>query len=125
MIAQRGVFVMNCQMKSDGGDCVVLKLEGDLTIQVAGELRDAVLRAQESAGHLALNLETVTGVDVSCLQVFCSAHRTLVKSGRQLSLVHPVPASFMQSVREAGYERERGCALDIHHTCLWSMGANP
>jgi anti-anti-sigma regulatory factor len=113
----------NCsEIRNDSEDCVTLLLEGDLTIQNARELRDAVLRAQEKGASVSLNLEKVTGADVSCLQVFCSAHRSLVKSGRRLSLLRPVPAPFMQAVRETGYERERGCALDTHHTCLWSIG---
>lgn len=116
---------MNCQVIDDSGDRVVLMLEGDLTIQTACELRNAVVQSQENTAHLALNLEKVTGADVPCLQVFCSAHRTLVKSGRRLSIVRPLPAPFMQIVREAGFQREHGCAFDNHHTCLWSTGENP
>ncbi|MEW6669064.1 MAG: STAS domain-containing protein [Thermodesulfobacteriota bacterium] len=115
---------MNCEMRNDAGDCVVLMLEGDLTIQNARELREAVLRAQETAASLSLNLEKVTAADVSCLQVLCSAHRTLVKSRRRMSLLKPLPAPFVRSVQEAGFERERGCALDSHHTCLWCIGGD-
>jgi hypothetical protein len=35
-----------------------------------------------------------------------------------------VPEAFDRVVRQAGYNRERGCALDAHHTCLWCSGRN-
>lgn len=116
---------MNCQTKEESGDRVTLNLEGDLTVQNACALRDAIVQAQETGRHLALNLENVTGADVSCLQLFCSAHRTLVKSDRRLTLVRPLPEIFDGIVRQAGFNRERGCALDIFHDCLWCTGGNP
>jgi anti-anti-sigma regulatory factor len=116
---------MNYQIMGEPGDQSVLRLEGDLTILTARELKDAIMQSQKSGRHLALNLEKVIGADVSCLQVFCSAHRTLAKSNRRLTFDGPLPETFVRIVRQAGFNRERGCALDVHHTCLWCTGGNP
>jgi anti-anti-sigma factor len=124
-VNKRG-FIMNCQIMEESVDRVVLMLEGDLTVQTACELRDVIVQAQETGRHLGLNLEKVTGADVSCLQVFCSAHRSLAKSDRRLTFTGPLPESFARVIRQAGFNRERGCALDVHHTCLWCTGGgNP
>jgi hypothetical protein len=45
-----------------------------------------------------------------------------VKEGRRLSVIRPAPEPFERTVREAGFERERGCVLDAQHNCLWMTG---
>lgn len=100
----------------------VLHLEGDLTIERAGTLRDALVQAMDKAKQVILEIEKVGEVDVACLQVFCSAHRTYVQSGQTLSFSGPLSEEFLKSMEKAGFERDRGCPLDCNHTCLFVMG---
>ena len=97
-----------------------LTLDGELTIQCAGELKDSLVKSQESVESLLLNLEGVAGTDISCLQVLCSAHRASVKSNKQLGFTGSIPASFKQTVRDAGYAKEV-CCTDGCGSCLWAI----
>jgi anti-anti-sigma factor len=113
-------MVMESQTEM-AGDPVVLELEGPLDVQNAGELRDVLMQAMQGK-PLALRLNKVVSVDVAILQVLCSVHRTMSASGFNLTIVDEISRSLKKSVADAGYLRERGCALDVYGTCLWSKG---
>ena len=108
-------------MKNDKGQ-ETLKLAGDLKIERAGELRDTLLRAFEGTGDLLVDVTGVNEVDVACLQVFCSAHRSFLKAGRLLAFESTPPPEFSKTLAEAGFGRERGCTLNRTRTCLWALG---
>lgn len=97
----------------------VLTLKGALTIERANELKLVLLDALDKNDNVVLNLEAVTEVDLSCLQLLCSAHRTSLDRHKQLSLEGRQPESFQQTVRDAGYTRPVGCHKESHQRCLW------
>jgi anti-anti-sigma regulatory factor len=100
----------------------VLRLEGDLGIEQAGELREIFIREMEIQGPLNLNLDGVKTAHVACLQILCSAHRTFWTSGQGLTLDGPLPPLFNQALEDAGFDREKGCPLDSTQTCLFASG---
>lgn len=106
--------------KEDSGQTGTLKLDGELCIQRAAELKRILLNAQKGAGPVLLNLEGVTDVDLSGLQLICAAHRLAVKSNKSLSI--DVSARFRQAAMDAGYKGDRGCTFDQDQTCLWRRG---
>jgi len=106
--------------KSD--DVEILALKGALTIECANELKSMLLDALNKKDHVVLNLEGVKEVDLSCLQLLCSAHRTSLKFHKQLTLAGRQPESFQQAVRDAGFTRQVGCHKDPHQKCLWIGG---
>jgi anti-anti-sigma regulatory factor len=107
---------------NDEKEQINLVLTGDLKIEQAQALRDTLLQAWEEDKNVILNIDQVNDVDVACLQVFCAAHRTFLKSGSRLIFNGPLPSLFQSSVEEAGFGRERGCTLNRTKTCLWAHG---
>ncbi len=103
-------------------DMGVLTLDGELTIEHAGELKKILIHAMDSAEHVDIKLKKVSEVDLSCLQVLCSAHRTAFKSNKQLTLSSKDSEIFQQMVRGSGYVRHDSCALNPHKGCLWCGG---
>ncbi len=112
---------MNFKLEPSGG-ASVLTLDGELTIEHAGELKKMLIEAMDSAESVDIKLEEVTGVDLSCLQLLCSAHRTALKSRKQLTLSSEESDAFQQMVRDVGYARHDGCALNPGPGCLWCGG---
>jgi anti-anti-sigma regulatory factor len=106
----------------DQKDQTTVVLTGDLKISQAGPLKDTLVQALKGGKDMALDIEQVGEVDVACLQVFCAAHRTFLQSGRRLIFNGPLPSLFQKSMEEAGFGRERGCALNRTKTCLWVQG---
>jgi anti-anti-sigma regulatory factor len=96
-----------------------LTLDGDLTVNRAEELRMLLIKALIDADQVRVEFGPVTGVDLSCLQLLCSAHRSAGRMQRRLSLSGDWPEPFKQTVEQAGYARHTGCRLDSDHSCLW------
>ncbi len=107
---------------ADGGDAGTLLLEGDLTVQRAAELHAALRDSLSRAAHITLNFERVTGIDLSCLQLLCAAHRSAEKFSKRLTVAGTDSGVFRRAVGEAGYTRHDGCITDPLSSCLWTGG---
>ncbi len=104
------------------GNALVLILNGEATIDAAGELKKMLLNSIESADDIVINIEGLTAVDLSFLQLLCSAHRSCLKLKKNLSLSNGRPNFYNRIVRNAGYSRQKGCELDSDNSCLWKRG---
>jgi anti-anti-sigma regulatory factor len=99
-----------------------VKFKGDLTIEHAAELQAFLLESLNQRDRLHLVFENVTEVDISFLQLLCSAHRTAVKTNKTLILDGHRPEPLRLAVVDGGFVRQEGCVLDVRHTCIWKEG---
>lgn len=109
---------MAVEMTRSGGTDV-LKLKGSWTIERANELKRVLLEMLNSCEHMSIDLEELTDVDLSTMQLICSAHRTSLRDGKQLALHERKSQSLKQVVHEAGFVRTLGCHKDPTKKCLW------
>lgn len=100
------------------GETGILAVGEALTIEDAAELKTAIADAFAATIHLYIDLSQVKEIDLCCLQLFCSAHRTAVSAGKTLALRN-AGEGFGESSRNAGYLRHVGCMPDVGHDCLW------
>ncbi|MBF0175652.1 MAG: STAS domain-containing protein [Magnetococcales bacterium] len=96
-----------------------LTLAGDLTIQHARELKEALIDAVTQSMHLNLNFKDVERVDLAGLQILCAAHRSLLGRSKTLAIVSQVPDAFKAAVKVAGYDR---CIEQEDPSGLWRGG---
>ncbi len=96
-----------------------ITLDGNLTVGRSEELRSLLIKAIIDADRVCLDFGTVTDVDLSCLQLLCSAHRSASRMNKSVFLSGDWPEVFKKTVEEAGYARLSGCRLDVSHSCLW------
>lgn len=89
----------------------ILTLEGDQTIQYSNELRTALLKSFDSVHHVVLDVERVTSLDLSCLQLICSAHKTAAGMKKRLTVTGN-PEIFKKAMEEAGYGHMRDDILN-------------
>ncbi len=99
-----------------------LSISGELIIQNAAELQKILIESLEDTAHLALNIENVTEIDMSCLQLLCSAHKTTLNTDKGLSIDGGPSAIFQKAVNISGYQQFTGCELDKSNSCLWING---
>ncbi len=97
----------------------VLVFEGDLTVKHGKEAREALTRALAEVHHVIINVESVTEIDTSCLQLFCSAHRTAERMKKKIDFNGMLPPCLKQALKAAGYDRRADCGLDLDCRCLW------
>jgi len=100
----------------------VVVINGELTIEYAVELKNALEQALKDGERVVLDLSKVTEMDLSGLQLLCCAHKTSVNLKKTLELTHDSPDVFKQTVRTSGYKRYAGCIKETEKSCLWIIG---
>jgi len=97
----------------------VVSINGPMTIDRIGEIRDGMLQAFGLGNEVRLSMAAVTEVDLTGLQLLCSSHRTAIAKGLAFS-VQDTDAEALSSVIElAGMWRYNGCSQDTGGTCVW------
>jgi anti-anti-sigma factor len=105
-------------ISNDTGELI---LDGDITVESAHALHGALLNPQGAVRDLVVNMSDVREIDVTCLQLLCSAHQAAMKDGRQLKLTNVSPATG-DAMETLGFVRHVGCREDTSGSCLWRMG---
>jgi len=111
---------MERQDMDGAGKDKLVRFSGDLDIQRAGELRSTLLEALEMSEAVSLEFGECDKVDLSFVQMLCSAHRTAAKLHKLFRLNGSLPEEFLKAVEDAGYSRTSGCTYDRDGTCLWA-----
>jgi anti-anti-sigma regulatory factor len=96
-----------------------ITLEGDLTLPHAEALKDIFTKALQESDDVSIAIVTVNNVDLSSLQLLCSAHRSAMLLKKRVSFIGSPPQAFNDAVEAAGLARAAGCKLDSGHSCLW------
>jgi anti-anti-sigma factor len=83
----------------------VLRLEGEINIASAAELKRLLLQALASGRELRVDLEGATEVDVTALQLLWAGEREARGSGGGITLAGRVPEEISAAVSDAGFEK--------------------
>jgi anti-anti-sigma regulatory factor len=103
---------------------VNLVFNGEMTIRNACKIRSALIDAFSGGNNLHLDLNGVTEVDLTGLQLICAAHISSIKLDRCFSFDSSNNESLQKIVQDAGFLRHIGCSVDISKTCVWTGGEN-
>ena len=112
---------MNCELTRTG-EGVRVKFGGEFTIFNAQEACDALREAFREPVPVELSLEGVDKVDVCCLQLLCSAHRTAVREGRNIAIVDALPACLSEVFETAGWSHHITCPAEGIGSCFFEGG---
>jgi ABC-type transporter Mla MlaB component len=96
-----------------------LILKDDLTINRITSIRDEIIKALTKVKSLVVDAEQAAAVDLTFLQLMCSAHRTATVQNKALSLSGKINPFIKKAIQENSYARSCGCVLDQTNTCLW------
>ena len=99
------------------GKADILTLKGDLTIFRAAAIRLLLKESLHVSDEVHVILQEVTRVDLSCLQLLCSAHRTAAAAGKIMTLETPVPDILRKLMHQAGFRRQKACAFSPSTNC--------
>ena len=102
--------------KTNNGQLI---FQGELTISHVAQLRDELLMALNTASNLEMDMQGVTEIDTSVLQLFCSAHKSALKMEKRLELIDSPMEVAKNSAGLNGFLRHEGCIVDDNETCLW------
>jgi anti-anti-sigma regulatory factor len=104
-------------------DDVNVNVSGEATIIHARELKDAMGHALSGCQSVTVCTDAATDVDLSCLQILCSAHRMARYLNRKLAVKNAALGALERAISNLGYSREAGCG-DENDSCLFTGGAH-
>jgi anti-anti-sigma regulatory factor len=83
----------------------LVRLEGEVTITGAAELKTLLLEGLASGKELRVNLEQATDLDITALQLLCATERETRGSASKFLLSGSLPEELSAAVIDAGFER--------------------
>jgi anti-anti-sigma regulatory factor len=107
------------------GNSGSIELQGELTISNASQMKNVLLQGLENSDNLVISFGDITEIDLSCLQLLCSAHRMSARLGKKLLFEGIPPDLFRIAVAEYGFERHVGCVADTSNSCIWQSVSSP
>ncbi len=98
----------------------VLEVADRLTIERAGELKLKLLKSMESVDILTLDINNVTDIDLTSIQLFCSANRTFNSENKQLLIQDYGNLDVLSTVLgDAGFGVSQCMSKKLCKICLW------
>ncbi|MBF0193087.1 MAG: STAS domain-containing protein [Magnetococcales bacterium] len=98
-----------------------MKLSGDLSVQNAATLKEALLDGLNSSETLVIDFAKVERMDLSTVQLLCATHRAINESNKNLVIAGTIPAIVKETILEAGYT---SCMGDDDMSGLWTKESN-
>ncbi len=97
-----------------------LSVEGDMTINYIGELKERLVEAFDSAERVTVDVSSATAVDVAGVQLLCACHRFSNGRGKKMCLRLGENAKFAQFLDEVGFVKDFICNHGDADKCLWT-----
>ncbi len=94
-------------------------LTGSLSLGSVGEVRTQLQHALSEADTVKILLQDIEDIDLSIIQIICSAHRTALLRNKALILQSHLPAVFIQIIEESGLQGHIGCSHGGKDGCVW------
>lgn len=106
----------------ENGEIVITS--GDrLTIENAAEFARMTSEALASSKNVLVEFEPAVEIDITGLQILCSACKTAAASGSVFSFQGSRPEALAGIISTSGAERNAVCKHNNDSTCIWFGGA--
>jgi len=108
---------------SDGSTTITLA--GDLTIESCGTLKQILSEAMDETPQIILNLKNLESIDLTCLQLICSACKTANAMGRGFECEgNTLPEAVSCFGKSLGAPQGLPCGDNSNKPCIWYGGVN-
>ena len=106
----------------ENGEIVITS--GDrLTIENAAEFARLVREALEASKNVSVEFEPAVEIDITGMQILCSACKTAAAAGNTFSYHGLQPDALAVLISASGAERRTVCKHNNDSTCIWFGGA--
>lgn len=97
---------------------VTLTADGDLAIGIAADLKDEIFSCLSDSEEVNIDLDGVKDIDLSCIQLLCSANQTFEKQ-KKVVKIGDIKSAIVNALTESGYSSSGGCPEAPCKKCLW------
>ena len=111
---------LNSSVRENGE---IIVTSGDrLTIENAAEFSRIIREALEAAHLVAVEFEPTVEIDITGVQILCSACKSAADSGKVFSYHGPQPQALTDIITSSGAERHSACKHNNNSSCIWFGG---
>lgn len=111
---------LNSSVRENGE---IIITSGDrLTIENAADFSRIVREALEASDNVLIEFEPEVAIDITGVQVLCSACKSAALSGKVLAYHGPQPAGLTEIITASGAERHGVCKHNNDSNCIWFGG---
>lgn len=107
---------------AEDGSSVSLILQGAFSIENASDLRAACLESFEASSTVALNASMVESMDLTAVQVICSACKTAAAQGILFTPEKQLPDCLVTLGSSIGAQVGAVCHQNKNAACAWFGG---
>ena len=100
------------------GKTARFSIRGELTLDSVNRLKTSLSDLLSGYRSIEVEFRDFSHIDLSGLQILCSAHKSAVKQGKSLILTGELPEAVKTLARDAGFYRHKGCVHDPRNRCL-------
>jgi len=113
---------LNSSIRENGE--IIITSGARLTIENAAEFSRIIREALEASKHIAVEFEPKVEIDITGLQILCSACKSAAENGSIFTYHGPQPQALADIVFSCGAERNAVCKHNNDSTCIWFGGGN-
>ncbi len=100
----------------------VLTFDGPLSIEHCSKLKEILISTMEQADAIIIDFENITDLDLSCIQIFCSASKSAEVHEKQLTIKENNSEVVNQNIENSGFIKDGKCIQKFCSNCFWTGG---
>jgi anti-anti-sigma regulatory factor len=101
------------------GEASVVTVRGTVTITSRERLKKKLVEELHRSQRVEVRLGRASTVDLSLLELLCSAHSSAVRMGKHFAVSGAQPTFLSYVFEHAGFAHYRGCGRISNTECLW------
>lgn len=109
--------------KNDAG-CLTITLGGRLAIDTVATLHELLKEQSPAASTVLLDTDSLQEIDLTGMQLVCSACWSLQSQGATLSFSGPQASCITQAIANLGLDRHTTCKHKPQLSCIMCGGKN-
>ncbi len=113
---------LNSSCREDGD--IIISSGDRLTIENAADFARIVHEALGSSKNVAIEFESTVEIDITGIQIICSACKSAALKGSSFSYLGMRPQALADLIITSGAERHALCKHNNNATCIWFGGNN-
>ena len=114
-------MALNSSYRENGS--IVITSGDRLTIENSAEFARLVREALDAVQTVQVEFEADVAMDITGVQILCSACKTAANSGKTFSYSGMQPKGLAEIITSCGAERHAACKHNNNSTCIWFGGA--
>jgi anti-anti-sigma regulatory factor len=113
---------LNSSVRENGA--TIITSGNRLTIENAADFSRIVREALEASSSVSIEFEPTVEIDITGVQILCSACKCAANSGKIFSYQGLQPQALTAIIISCGAERRAVCKYNNDSTCIWFGGTN-